>query len=91
MVMFATPVQVPILVGELLVPMIIPMLKDLGVEQEVAATASTNQARVSPLMLIRFSNTALLTIQTIYRNIHTMFHVKLLMPHCSMRRKRQGV
>ena len=29
--------QAPILVGESLVPMIIPMLKDLGVEQEVAA------------------------------------------------------
>ncbi len=35
-VIFATPEQAPILVGESLVPMIIPMLQDLGVEQEVA-------------------------------------------------------
>ena len=35
-VIFATPEQAPILVGESLVPMIVPMLQDLGVEQEVA-------------------------------------------------------
>lgn len=34
--MFATSDQPPILVGESLVPMIVPMLKDLGVEQCVA-------------------------------------------------------
>ncbi len=34
---FATPEQTPILVGESLVPMIVPMLQDLGIEQEVAA------------------------------------------------------
>jgi flavin-dependent dehydrogenase len=34
---FATPDKAPILVGESLVPMIIPMLQDLGVEEEVAA------------------------------------------------------
>ena len=36
-VIFATPEQTAILVGESLVPMIVPMLQDLGVEQEVAA------------------------------------------------------
>ena len=36
-VIFATPEQTPILVGESLVPMIVPMLQELGVEQEVAA------------------------------------------------------
>jgi len=36
-VVFATPEHAPILVGESLVPMIVPMLKELGVEQEVAA------------------------------------------------------
>ncbi len=35
-VLFATPEHAPILVGESLVPMIVPMLQDLGVEQEVA-------------------------------------------------------
>lgn len=35
--MFYLPEQAPILVGESLVPMIVPMLQDLGVEQEVAA------------------------------------------------------
>ncbi len=35
-VIFATSGQAPILVGESLVPMIVPMLQDLGVEQEVA-------------------------------------------------------
>ena len=35
-VMYFSPEQAPILVGESLVPMIIPMLQDLGVEQEVA-------------------------------------------------------
>lgn len=35
-VIFATEEKAPILVGESLVPMIIPMLKDLGVEEEVA-------------------------------------------------------
>lgn len=34
---FATPEQAPILVGESLVPMIVPMLQDLGIEREVAA------------------------------------------------------
>jgi flavin-dependent dehydrogenase len=34
--MYFSPEQAPVLVGESLVPMIIPMLKDLGVEQEVA-------------------------------------------------------
>lgn len=33
---FALPSTAPIIVGESLVPMIVPMLKDLGVEQEVA-------------------------------------------------------
>ena len=36
-VIFATPERAPILVGESLVPMIVPMLQDLGVEAEVAA------------------------------------------------------
>jgi len=36
-VIFATEEKAPILVGESLVPMIIPMLKDLGVEEEVAS------------------------------------------------------
>lgn len=36
-VIFAMPDHSPILVGESLVPMIIPMLQDLGLEQEVAA------------------------------------------------------
>ncbi|MCF6204758.1 MAG: tryptophan 7-halogenase [Methylococcaceae bacterium] len=36
-VIFATKEKAPILVGESLVPMIIPMLKDLGVEEEVAS------------------------------------------------------
>ncbi|BCG63863.1 MAG: hypothetical protein methR_P1608 [Methyloprofundus sp.] len=36
-VIFATPERAPILVGESLVPMIVPMLQDLGIEQEVAA------------------------------------------------------
>lgn len=36
-VIFAIPNQSPILVGESLVPMIVPMLQDLGLEQEVAA------------------------------------------------------
>lgn len=36
-VMFAEPNETPILVGESLVPMIIPMLQDLGLEQEVAS------------------------------------------------------
>ncbi len=36
-VIFATPERAPILVGESLVPMIVPMLQDLGVESEVAA------------------------------------------------------
>jgi len=35
--MYFSPEQSPILVGESLVPMIIPMLQDLGVEKEVAA------------------------------------------------------
>lgn len=35
-VIFATPEQAPILVGESLVPMIVPLLQDLGVEAEVA-------------------------------------------------------
>lgn len=35
-VIFATAVTTPILVGESLVPMIVPMLQDLGIEQEVA-------------------------------------------------------
>jgi len=35
-VMFSVPDQAPILVGESLVPMIVPMLQDLGVEEEVA-------------------------------------------------------
>lgn len=34
--MYFSPEQAPVLVGESLVPMIIPMLQDLGVEQEVA-------------------------------------------------------
>lgn len=36
-VIFATANHAPILVGESLVPMIVPMLKDLGVEEEVAS------------------------------------------------------
>jgi len=36
-VIFASPEQTPILVGESLVPMIVPLLQTLGVEQEVAA------------------------------------------------------
>ncbi|OQK16281.1 hypothetical protein AU255_14415 [Methyloprofundus sedimenti] len=36
-VIFATPEQAPILVGESLVPMIVPLLQALEVEQEVAA------------------------------------------------------
>ncbi len=36
-VIFASPERAPILVGESLVPMIVPLLQDLGVEQEVAA------------------------------------------------------
>lgn len=36
-VIFATPERAPILVGESLVPMIVPMLQELGVEAEVAA------------------------------------------------------
>lgn len=36
-VIFATVNQAPILVGESLVPMIVPMLQDLGVEDEVAS------------------------------------------------------
>ena len=36
-VIFATKEKAPILVGESLVPMIVPMLKDLGVEEEVAS------------------------------------------------------
>lgn len=36
-VLFALPDRHPILVGESLVPMIVPMLQDLGVEAEVAA------------------------------------------------------
>ncbi len=36
-VIFAMPEQAAILVGESLVPMIIPMLQDLGLEQEVAS------------------------------------------------------
>ncbi|MCX7086617.1 MAG: NAD(P)/FAD-dependent oxidoreductase [Methylococcales bacterium] len=36
-VIFATPERAAILVGESLVPMIVPMLQDLGVEAEVAA------------------------------------------------------
>lgn len=36
-VIFAKPDRVPILVGESLVPMIIPMLQDLGLEEEVAS------------------------------------------------------
>lgn len=35
-VIFAMPEQPPILVGESLVPMIVPMLQDLGLEQEIA-------------------------------------------------------
>ncbi len=35
--LYFTPEQSPILVGESLVPMIIPMLQDLGLEQEVAS------------------------------------------------------
>jgi flavin-dependent dehydrogenase len=35
-VIFARPERLPILVGESLVPMIVPMLQDLGVEAEVA-------------------------------------------------------
>jgi flavin-dependent dehydrogenase len=36
-VIFALPERAPILVGESLVPMIVPMLQDLGVETEVAS------------------------------------------------------
>ncbi len=36
-VIFAMPDNAPILVGESLVPMIVPMLQDLGLEQEVAS------------------------------------------------------
>lgn len=36
-VIYATPERAPILVGESLVPMIVPMLQALGVEEEVAA------------------------------------------------------
>ena len=36
-VMFSLPAQAPVLVGESLVPMIVPMLQDLGVEEEIAA------------------------------------------------------
>lgn len=36
-VIFAVPERAPILVGESLVPMIVPMLQELGVEQEVAS------------------------------------------------------
>ncbi len=36
-VIFATPERAPLLVGESLVPMIVPMLQTLGVEQEIAA------------------------------------------------------
>jgi flavin-dependent dehydrogenase len=36
-VIFAMPERLPILVGESLVPMIVPMLQDLGVEAEVAS------------------------------------------------------
>jgi flavin-dependent dehydrogenase len=35
--MYFVPERVPVVVGESLVPMIIPMLQDLGVEEEVAA------------------------------------------------------
>ncbi|KAF3981386.1 MAG: NAD(P)/FAD-dependent oxidoreductase [Methylococcales symbiont of Hymedesmia sp. n. MRB-2018] len=59
---FATFESVPILVGESLVPMIIPMLQTLGVEQEVAAYSIYKPGacftyNADEIFQFRFSNT----------------------------------